>query len=246
MRYLSDPLLKLRGTTRWLFGPDLLQKPPNWSHVSPPTSARSHFGFNVSTDGWVFIMKQNDNGPDEEKKNDFHGHGLVCVKSDLLERLMNVVFWHQGLGPLQVQEVAAAAATTTFSVWVVKRLPDFKMGLFFNPFNNLLCILLGISLTVWFTMLLVFIIVPAIFGVSFGIRRLYMKTLLKVFKVSVKGPNNSFKVKSSFETRLFCHNEVLQHFCLNISSCHIVLFFTSFFLKLASRWFHAITLQLTS
>uniref|UniRef100_A0A8D3DP23 Phospholipid/glycerol acyltransferase domain-containing protein n=1 Tax=Scophthalmus maximus TaxID=52904 RepID=A0A8D3DP23_SCOMX len=57
------------------------------------------------------------------------------------------------------------------------------MELFFNPFDNLVCILLGISFTVWFTMLLVFIIVPAIFGVSFGIRRLYMKTLLKVFEV---------------------------------------------------------------
>lgn len=57
------------------------------------------------------------------------------------------------------------------------------MELFFNPFDNLLCILLGISFTVWFTLLLVFIIVPAIFGVSFGIRRLYMKTLLKIFEV---------------------------------------------------------------
>nr|ACM08498.1 1-acyl-sn-glycerol-3-phosphate acyltransferase zeta precursor [Salmo salar] len=52
----------------------------------------------------------------------------------------------------------------------------------FNPFDNLLCILLGISFTVWSTLLLVFIIVPAIFGVSFGIRRLYMKTLLKIFE----------------------------------------------------------------
>uniref|UniRef100_A0A8C7CQX1 Glycerol-3-phosphate acyltransferase 4 n=3 Tax=Oncorhynchus TaxID=8016 RepID=A0A8C7CQX1_ONCKI len=52
----------------------------------------------------------------------------------------------------------------------------------FNPFDNLLCILLGISFTVWFTLLLVFIIVPAIFGVSFGIRQLYMKTLLKIFE----------------------------------------------------------------
>uniref|UniRef100_A0A8C9STA3 Glycerol-3-phosphate acyltransferase 4 n=1 Tax=Scleropages formosus TaxID=113540 RepID=A0A8C9STA3_SCLFO len=55
------------------------------------------------------------------------------------------------------------------------------MGWFLLPFDNLLCMLLGISFTVWFTLLLVFIIVPAIFGVSFGIRRLYMKTLLKVF-----------------------------------------------------------------
>lgn len=60
----------------------------------------------------------------------------------------------------------------------------FKMELFFNPFDSLVCILLGISFTVWFTLLLVFIIVPAILGVSFGIRRLYMKSLLKVFEVS--------------------------------------------------------------
>uniref|UniRef100_A0A3B4E6K0 Phospholipid/glycerol acyltransferase domain-containing protein n=1 Tax=Pygocentrus nattereri TaxID=42514 RepID=A0A3B4E6K0_PYGNA len=50
------------------------------------------------------------------------------------------------------------------------------------PFDNLLCMLLGISFTVWFTLLLVFIIVPAVFGVSFGIRRLYMNTLLKIFE----------------------------------------------------------------
>uniref|UniRef100_A0A3B1IZP0 Glycerol-3-phosphate acyltransferase 4 n=1 Tax=Astyanax mexicanus TaxID=7994 RepID=A0A3B1IZP0_ASTMX len=49
-------------------------------------------------------------------------------------------------------------------------------------FDNLLCMLLGISFTVWFTLLLVFIIVPAVFGVSFGIRRLYMNTLLKIFE----------------------------------------------------------------
>uniref|UniRef100_A0AAY4EVR2 Phospholipid/glycerol acyltransferase domain-containing protein n=1 Tax=Denticeps clupeoides TaxID=299321 RepID=A0AAY4EVR2_9TELE len=56
------------------------------------------------------------------------------------------------------------------------------MGPFYFPFDNLLCMLLGISFTVWITLLLVFIIVPAIFGVSFGIRRLYMKTLLKIFE----------------------------------------------------------------
>uniref|UniRef100_A0A3P8VDS7 Glycerol-3-phosphate acyltransferase 4 n=1 Tax=Cynoglossus semilaevis TaxID=244447 RepID=A0A3P8VDS7_CYNSE len=56
------------------------------------------------------------------------------------------------------------------------------MELLFNPFDNLVCILLGISFTVWFTLLLVFIIVPAILGVSFGIRRLYMKSLLKIFE----------------------------------------------------------------
>ncbi|VTJ64932.1 Hypothetical predicted protein [Marmota monax] len=47
--------------------------------------------------------------------------------------------------------------------------------------RSLIVNLLGISLTVLFTLLLVFIIVPAIFGVSFGIRKLYMKTLLKIF-----------------------------------------------------------------
>uniref|UniRef100_A0A4W4ESP4 Phospholipid/glycerol acyltransferase domain-containing protein n=1 Tax=Electrophorus electricus TaxID=8005 RepID=A0A4W4ESP4_ELEEL len=49
-------------------------------------------------------------------------------------------------------------------------------------YGNLLCMLLGISFTVWFTLLLVFIVVPAIFGLSFGIRTLYMKVLLKVFE----------------------------------------------------------------
>uniref|UniRef100_A0A672P7Y7 Glycerol-3-phosphate acyltransferase 4-like n=1 Tax=Sinocyclocheilus grahami TaxID=75366 RepID=A0A672P7Y7_SINGR len=50
------------------------------------------------------------------------------------------------------------------------------------PFDSLICMLLGISFTVGFTLLLVFIIVPAIFGVSFGIRRLYMKSLIKLFE----------------------------------------------------------------
>ena len=37
-------------------------------------------------------MKRNDIAADEEKKNDLRGHGLLCVKSDLLDHLMNVVF----------------------------------------------------------------------------------------------------------------------------------------------------------
>lgn len=53
------------------------------------------------------------------------------------------------------------------------------------PFDSLVVNLLGISITVLFTLLLVFIIVPAIFGVSFGIRKVYMKTLLKIFQVSL-------------------------------------------------------------
>lgn len=50
------------------------------------------------------------------------------------------------------------------------------------PFDSLFCNLLSISLTLWFTLLLVFIIVPAIFGVSLGIRIIYMKSLLKIFR----------------------------------------------------------------
>ncbi|NXP41788.1 GPAT4 acyltransferase, partial [Leiothrix lutea] len=52
------------------------------------------------------------------------------------------------------------------------------------PFDSLVVNLLGISITVLFTLLLVFIIVPAIFGVSFGIRKVYMKTLLKIFQAA--------------------------------------------------------------
>uniref|UniRef100_UPI00358DDABF glycerol-3-phosphate acyltransferase 4-like n=1 Tax=Myxine glutinosa TaxID=7769 RepID=UPI00358DDABF len=42
--------------------------------------------------------------------------------------------------------------------------------------------LLGLSIGVWLALLLVFIIVPATFGVSLGVRRMYMKTLLLVFE----------------------------------------------------------------
>ncbi|XP_041916302.1 glycerol-3-phosphate acyltransferase 4 [Alosa sapidissima] len=56
------------------------------------------------------------------------------------------------------------------------------MASYLVPFDSLICMLLGISFTVWVTLLLVFIIVPAIFGVSFGIRRLYMKALVKLFE----------------------------------------------------------------
>ncbi|KAG9354798.1 hypothetical protein JZ751_001511 [Albula glossodonta] len=73
------------------------------------------------------------------------------------------------------------------------------MGWFPSPFDNLLCMLLGISFTVWFTLLLVFIIVPAIFGVSFGIRRLYMKTLLKIFEIRRSGSNRDLGAAAAFE-----------------------------------------------
>ncbi|XP_045391707.1 glycerol-3-phosphate acyltransferase 4 isoform X2 [Lemur catta] len=59
--------------------------------------------------------------------------------------------------------------------------PESSTMFLLLPFDSLIVNLLGISLTVLFTLLLVFIIVPAIFGVSFGIRKLYMKTLLKIF-----------------------------------------------------------------
>lgn len=84
------------------------------------------------------------------------------------------------------------------------------MELFFNPFDSLLCILLGISFTVWFTLLLVFIIVPAILGVSFGIRRLYMKSLLKVFEVM-----EPFRILSPLVTiggeLMICQSHTLKH-----------------------------------
>ncbi|XP_044189170.1 glycerol-3-phosphate acyltransferase 4 [Thunnus albacares] len=56
------------------------------------------------------------------------------------------------------------------------------MTWFTFPVDNLLCRCLGISITVWLTLLFVFIIVPAVLGVSFGIRRLYMMTLLRIFE----------------------------------------------------------------
>uniref|UniRef100_A0AAV2J0R0 EF-hand domain-containing protein n=1 Tax=Knipowitschia caucasica TaxID=637954 RepID=A0AAV2J0R0_KNICA len=39
-----------------------------------------------------------------------------------------------------------------------------------------------LSLSLWWTLLLVFIIVPSVAGISFGIRSLYMRALLQIFK----------------------------------------------------------------
>ncbi|TRY85419.1 hypothetical protein DNTS_016101 [Danionella cerebrum] len=64
----------------------------------------------------------------------------------------------------------------------VQQMKWSTMESYLFPFDSLICMLLGISFTVWFTLLLVFIIVPAILGVSFGIRRLYMKSLIKLFE----------------------------------------------------------------
>uniref|UniRef100_A0A3Q3W339 Phospholipid/glycerol acyltransferase domain-containing protein n=1 Tax=Mola mola TaxID=94237 RepID=A0A3Q3W339_MOLML len=45
-----------------------------------------------------------------------------------------------------------------------------------------LCRGLSISVTVWLTLLLVFIVAPAVLGVSLGVRRLYMRTLMQIFE----------------------------------------------------------------
>ncbi|KAK5878935.1 hypothetical protein CesoFtcFv8_024294 [Champsocephalus esox] len=56
------------------------------------------------------------------------------------------------------------------------------MAWFTIPVENLMCRCLCIFITVWLTLLIVFIMVPAVLGISFGIRRLYMRTLLKIFE----------------------------------------------------------------
>lgn len=102
--------------------------------------------------------------------------------------LMKAFFW-QKIRATRCPEVdycissAICSAACFQPLYWLRGLFYIKMELLFNPFDNLVCILLGISFTVWFTLLLVFIIVPAILGVSFGIRRLYMKSLLKIFEV---------------------------------------------------------------
>uniref|UniRef100_A0A3B3ZM18 Glycerol-3-phosphate acyltransferase 4 n=1 Tax=Periophthalmus magnuspinnatus TaxID=409849 RepID=A0A3B3ZM18_9GOBI len=45
-----------------------------------------------------------------------------------------------------------------------------------------LCTCVCVTLALWWTHLVLFVIVPAVLGVSFGIRSFYMRTLLKVFK----------------------------------------------------------------
>ncbi|XP_020780978.1 glycerol-3-phosphate acyltransferase 4-like [Boleophthalmus pectinirostris] len=48
--------------------------------------------------------------------------------------------------------------------------------------ENLLCKCVCITVTLWWTHLLIFVIVPAVLGVSFGMRSFYMRLLLNVFK----------------------------------------------------------------
>ncbi|XP_016390276.1 glycerol-3-phosphate acyltransferase 4-like [Sinocyclocheilus rhinocerous] len=94
------------------------------------------------------------------------------------------------------------------------------MGPFMSPFNNLLCMLLGISFTVWFTLLLVFIIVPAIFGLSFGIRRLYMKTLLKVFEWATVRMERGAKEKNHLLYKPYSLNSTCVSGCVNTVHCY--------------------------
>lgn len=57
------------------------------------------------------------------------------------------------------------------------------MTWFTLPTADPLCRCLSISVTVWLTLLLVFFLAPAVLGVSLGLRRLYVATLLHVFEV---------------------------------------------------------------
>ncbi|TRY60182.1 hypothetical protein DNTS_003793 [Danionella cerebrum] len=84
-----------------------------------------------------------------------------------------------------------------------------KMEPFTSPFDNLLCMLLGISFTVWFTLLLVFIIVPAIFGLSFGIRGFYMKMLLKVFEWATVKMETGAKEKKHLLYKPYSQNGII-------------------------------------
>uniref|UniRef100_A0A8C2FCJ6 Glycerol-3-phosphate acyltransferase 4 n=1 Tax=Cyprinus carpio TaxID=7962 RepID=A0A8C2FCJ6_CYPCA len=78
------------------------------------------------------------------------------------------------------------------------------------PFDSLICMLLGISFTVWFTLLLVFIIVPAIFGVSFGIRRLYMESLVKLFEWATLRMERGAKEKNQHLYKPYSNGETLK------------------------------------
>lgn len=64
-------------------------------------------------------------------------------------------------------------------------LADDNMAWFSSPGDNLLCRCLNVFITAWLTLLFAFTIVPAVLGVSFGIRSFYITTLLKIFEVSL-------------------------------------------------------------
>ncbi|KAF4026219.1 hypothetical protein G4228_018282 [Cervus hanglu yarkandensis] len=85
---------------------------------------------------------------------------------------------------LQKVDLLRTVPKPDLDAYVFLRVKERQENILVEPESDeqsLIVNLLGISLTVLFTLLLVFIIVPAVFGVSFGIRKLYMKTLLKIF-----------------------------------------------------------------
>ncbi|MEQ2306286.1 Glycerol-3-phosphate acyltransferase 4 [Ameca splendens] len=56
------------------------------------------------------------------------------------------------------------------------------MDWFMSPADELLSKYLGLSINVWLTLVFGFLIVPAVLGVSFGIHKYYMRTLLCIFE----------------------------------------------------------------
>ncbi|CAG5867418.1 glycerol-3-phosphate acyltransferase 4 [Menidia menidia] len=56
------------------------------------------------------------------------------------------------------------------------------MTWFTLPADKLLCTCLSISIAAWMALMFVFIVVPAVLRVSFGIRSFYMRTLIKIFE----------------------------------------------------------------
>lgn len=87
-------------------------------------------------------------------------------KSFLELRGLEVPPWHAAL---RLQAVAAAANMLQFALSAY----------------NLLCRCLGVAFAVWFTLLFVIIIVPAVLGVSLGIHGFYIRTLCRLFEVRV-------------------------------------------------------------
>uniref|UniRef100_A0A8C6T779 Glycerol-3-phosphate acyltransferase 4 n=1 Tax=Neogobius melanostomus TaxID=47308 RepID=A0A8C6T779_9GOBI len=71
------------------------------------------------------------------------------------------------------------------------------MTWFVFSFDNLLCRCVGIAVTLWWTLLLILIIVPTVLGVSIGIRSFYMRTLLKIFKVRFRKNDKIYKPYSN-------------------------------------------------
>lgn len=73
---------------------------------------------------------------------------------------------------------------------------DNSMTPFTWAVHNLLCRCLSIPISAWFTLLCLFIIVPAVLRGSFSIRSLYLRTLLKIFEVSLVSPWCIISLKS--------------------------------------------------